>query len=57
VHTHDVPIHGSNVIASFEKVDRHSRYSGDKALLSDAPGPSNIKSKGRISGSTRREAA
>jgi hypothetical protein len=57
VHTHDVPVHCRNVIASAEKADRRSRCIGDKALLSDAPGLSNIKSKGHISGSTRREPA
>jgi hypothetical protein len=56
-HTCDVPVHGWNVIASAEKADRHSRRSGDKVLLSNAPMLSNIKLKGHVSGSTRREAA
>jgi hypothetical protein len=57
LHTCDVTISGRNVMASAEKADRRSRRSGYKALLSDAPRPSNIESKGRVSGSVRREAA
>jgi hypothetical protein len=53
VRTHVVLVHGRNVIASAEKADWCSRCSGDKALLSDAPEPSNIKLKGRICGSVR----
>jgi hypothetical protein len=53
VHTHVVLVHGRNVIASAEKADWCSRRSGDKALLSDAPEPSNIKSKGHICSSVR----
>jgi hypothetical protein len=56
-HTCDVTISGRNVMASAEKADRRSRRSGYKASLSDAPRPSNIESKGRVSGSVRREVA
>jgi hypothetical protein len=55
--THDVPVRGRNVVASTEKADMRSRCGGDETLLNDAPGPSNIKSKGRVSGSVRKEAA
>jgi hypothetical protein len=56
VHTGDVSLHGRESIASAEKVDRRSRRSGKKVFLSDAPRPSNIKSKGRRSGFAKRKA-
>jgi hypothetical protein len=43
-------------MASAKRDDRRSRCSDKKALLSDAPGSSNIKSKGRGSGSVKRKA-
>jgi hypothetical protein len=57
VHTRDVSVRGRKSIASVEKADRCSRCSGDKSLLSNAPKPSNIKSKGHGSGSVKREVA
>jgi hypothetical protein len=54
---HDVPVRGRNVVASAEKADRRSTRSGNNALLSNAPMPSNIKSKGHVSSFARREAA
>jgi hypothetical protein len=56
VHTHDAALRGRKSIASAEKADRHSRYSGKKALLSDAAGPPNIKSKGHRSSFANRKA-
>jgi hypothetical protein len=53
VHTCDGSLHGRKSIALDEKADRRSRHSGTKTLLSDALGPSNIKSSGRGSGSRR----
>jgi hypothetical protein len=55
VYTRDVSLRSRKSIASPEKVDRHSRCSGNKSLLSDAPKPSNIKSKGRGSDSMKRK--
>jgi hypothetical protein len=54
--THDVSLHGTKSIASTNKDDRHSMPSGNKALLNDAPGPSNIKSKGHGSSFAKRKA-
>jgi hypothetical protein len=56
VHTHEVLLRARKSIALAENADRHSRLSGNKALLSDALRPSNIKSKGRRSGSMERKA-
>jgi hypothetical protein len=50
-------LRGRKTIASAEKADRCSRRSGEKALLSDAPEPSNIKSKGHGNSSAKRKAA
>jgi hypothetical protein len=56
VHTHDFPVHGRKIVVFAEKAGRRSKRSGDKALFRDAPGPSNIKSKGCVSGSAKKEA-
>jgi hypothetical protein len=50
VHTREVSIHGRKSTASVEKAGTRSRCKGNKALLKDDPGPSNIKSKGHGSG-------
>jgi hypothetical protein len=57
VHTRDVLVHGRKLIASVEKAGRRSRCKGNKALLKDVPGLSNIRSKGHESGFAKREAA
>jgi hypothetical protein len=57
VHTHYVLVHGRKLIASTEKAGRRSKRKGNQALLKDSPGSSNIESKGRRSGSAKREAA
>jgi hypothetical protein len=56
VHTRDVSLCGGKSIASAEKADRRSRHSGNKALLSDTPMPSNVKSNCRGSGFVKRKA-
>jgi hypothetical protein len=57
VHTRDVSVRGNKSIALAERADRRSMCSGDKSLLSDAPGLSDIKLKAHVSGFVKRVAA
>jgi hypothetical protein len=57
VHTHEVAHHDRKSLASAKKIDKRSKRSGKGALLSDAPGPSNIMSKGCGKGLAKKNVA